>query len=125
MKIMIVDDHSAMRRVLKQQLEMSISDSVEILECESGEEAIEEYDSFLPDYTLLDYQLKQINGLETARLINQKDPFANVIIVTSYDSAYLRNKANSLNIKGFVSKENLSEIAKFIITKTPQQNKTL
>ena len=122
---MIVDDHSAMRRVLKQQLEMSISDSVEILECESGEEAIEEYDSFLPDYTLLDYQLKQINGLETARLINQKDPFANVIIVTSYDSAYLRNKANSLNIKGFVSKENLSEIAKFIITKTPQQNKTL
>ena len=125
MKIMIVDDHSAMRRVLKQQLEMSISDSVEILECESGEDAIEEYDSFLPDYTLLDYQLKQINGLETARLINQKDPFANVIIVTSYDSAYLRNKANSLNIKGFVSKENLSEIAKFIITKTPQQNKTL
>ncbi len=114
MKIMIVDDHAAMRRVLKQQLEMSLSDSLEFIECESGEDAIEEYQTFLPDYILMDYQLKQMNGFETARIINQNNPSVPVILVTSYDSDYLRNKAKSLNIKGFVSKENLSEIENYI-----------
>jgi len=111
---MIVDDHAAMRRVLKQQLEMSLSDSLEFIECESGEDAIEEYQTFLPDYILMDYQLKQMNGFETARIINQNNPSVPVILVTSYDSDYLRNKAKSLNIKGFVSKENLSEIENYI-----------
>ena len=114
MKIMIVDDHAAMRRVLKQQLEMSLSDSLEFIECESGEDAIEEYQTFLPDYILMDYQLKQMNGFETARIINQNNPSVPVILVTSYDLDYLRNKAKSLNIKGFVSKENLSEIENYI-----------
>jgi DNA-binding NarL/FixJ family response regulator len=123
MKIMIVDDHSAMRRVLKQLLHMSYSDNVEIKECESGEEAIEEYQTFLPDYILMDYQLKRINGLQTAQIISQKAPDANVILVTSYDSVYLRNKAFQLNLRGFVSKENLSQLIEFITPQILQQNK--
>jgi len=122
MKIMLVDDHPAMRRVLKQLLEMSIPDRIEIMECESGEEAIEEYRTFLPDYILMDYQLKKLNGLETVEIISQTAPQTNVILVTSYDSTFLRNKANRLNIRGFVSKDNLSELADYFTSKTPQHN---
>jgi len=117
MKIMLVDDHPAMRRVLKQLLEMSIPDRIEIMECESGEEAIEEYRTFLPDYILMDYQLKKLNGLETIAIMHENAPNATFIIVTSFDSSYLRKKAKNYKIAGFFSKENLSEIPKYLTNK--------
>jgi CheY-like chemotaxis protein len=59
---MIVDDHAGMRRLLGNILTLGYKDfliskdTLELVECESGEEAIEQYSKTKPDFVLMDYQ---------------------------------------------------------------------
>lgn len=111
MKIMIVDDHQGIRLVLKKHLELAISEPYEVIECESGEEAVEEYVLQHPACVLMDVELKQMNGLQASEIIIDHDPKAKIIIVTSHEIPFMRKKAGELPIIDFVSKENLSELA--------------
>lgn len=120
---MIVDDHAGMREVLKSFLHHTMSATVEILECTNGEAAVEAYPSFRPDCVLMDFQLGKLNGLEASRRICEMDSEANVIIVTSYDTLSLRKRAGILPLKGFINKENLSDVYPILqsITKSHKQ----
>ena len=122
MKIMIVDDHAEMRRLLKSVVSLSITDSVEFIECESGEDAIEQYPASEPHCVLMDIELKKIDGIYTTQQIYNYDDQANVIIVTSYCSPAFKKVAENLGVKGFVSKDNLSEIIPLLHTITQSQS---
>ncbi|MBO6587364.1 MAG: response regulator transcription factor [Gracilimonas sp.] len=116
MKIMIVDDHAAMRRLLGNILTLGYKDfsngkhTLELVECESGEEAIEQFPKTRPDVILMDFQLTKMNGIEAAEAILQQDSSAKILFVTSYNSSSLRDKARHLSTLGFMSKNNLSDI---------------
>jgi CheY-like chemotaxis protein len=116
MKIMIVDDHAGMRRLLGNILTMAGkdllagNDSLELVECESGEEAIEQYTKIRPDFVLMDFQLHSMNGIQATELILQSDAGAKIIFVTSYDSPAFRKKAGHLSALAFISKKDLSQI---------------
>lgn len=118
MKIMIVDDHEDMRRVLRNIVSISTEGPVEIIECDSGEDAVRQYILQHPDFVLMDIQLKGMSGFEAIEKINLHDENAKVIIVTSHDMASFRKKAEQLYVKGCISKENLSEITPIIQTLT-------
>ena len=113
---MIVDDHAGIRRLLGNILTMAdkdllaTNDSLELVECESGEEAIEQYAKFRPDFVLMDFQLNGMNGIQTTELILQNDSGAKIIFVTSYDSPSLRRKADHISALGFISKKDLSQV---------------
>lgn len=111
---MVVDDHSDMRRVITSIIEKSITQPVQFIECESGEGAVDTYKTNRPDYVLMDYQLKQMNGFEAAEEIIKTDKEASIIMVTSYDSPLMRLKAEKLNFKGFITKDNLTEIVRYL-----------
>ncbi len=108
---MIVDDHQGIRLILKKHLELAISEPYEVIECESGEEAVEGYVLHHPDCVLMDIELKQINGLQASEIILDHDPKAKIIIVTSHEISFMRKKAGELPIVDFVSKEHLSKLA--------------
>ncbi|HBX67487.1 MAG: hypothetical protein CL670_00010 [Balneola sp.] len=116
MKIMIVDDHAGMRRLLGNILTLGYKDfliskdTLELVECESGEEAIEQYSKTKPDFVLMDYQLTNMNGIQTTECILEKDARAKIIFVTSYDSPSLRKRIKHLSTLGFISKKDLSGI---------------
>ncbi len=110
MKIMIVDDHPEMRRTLKNFVKLASVDKPQIYEFATGEEALENYLSHKPDFTLLDIELQTISGFEVARKIMKKDSSAKIIMVTSYNTPGFRQKAKRLGVYAFVSKDNLSEL---------------
>ena len=110
MKVMIVDDYSDMRRLLHMIVSGRSVGATEIIECSSGLEAEEQYTLHRPDFVLLDVQLKDINGFVVAENIYKLDPDAKIIFVTSFNTPAFRAKAEQLNAKGFVSKDNLSEL---------------
>tara|TARA_R100000455_G_C6271933_1_gene128427 strand:+ start:2142 stop:2525 length:384 start_codon:yes stop_codon:yes gene_type:complete len=113
---MIVDDHAGMRRLLGNILTLGYKDfliskdTLELVECESGEEAIEQYSKTKPDFVLMDYQLTNMNGIQTTECILEKDARAKIIFVTSYDSPSLRKRIKHLSTLGFISKKDLSGI---------------
>jgi two-component system response regulator DegU len=111
MKVLIVDDSSQMRRMMRQFLP---ADAAEIRECEDGIDALEYYEKFLPDWVLMDWQMKQMNGLEATRQIIGKFPEAKILLVTQYNDRELREAATEAGVCGFVLKENLAELRRFL-----------
>ena len=116
MKIMIVDDHTDMRRVLRQMIVLALDEPVEFIECARGEQALAAYASGKPDVVLLDIELQTMSGFEVAEELRGRDASTNIIIVTSYDTPTFRRKANKLKVQGFVAKDNLAGITSLLLS---------
>ncbi|MDE3057338.1 MAG: response regulator transcription factor [Bacteroidota bacterium] len=110
MKIMIVDDHADMRRILRSIAFPHTGGTEAIIECEDGAEAVEQFSLHYPDVVLMDIQLKTMNGFDAAEKIFQQEPNAKVVFVTSFATQAFRSRAEKLRAYGFISKENLSEL---------------
>ncbi|HCD53789.1 MAG TPA: two-component system response regulator [Balneolaceae bacterium] len=117
MKIMIVDDHADMRRVLGNIIQITAGGKdVELFECGSGEEAIVRYPLIKPDCVFMDVELQSMSGFDVTKSIFLQDSDAQVIIITSYDTRAFRQKAQRLNVAGFIPKDSLSEIGNILPT---------
>jgi CheY-like chemotaxis protein len=116
LKVLIADDDRPMRELIKRV----IGDLVdEFCECEDGGAAVAVYDAgrlhgMFPDWVLMDIRMKDGDGLWAAQQIMSAHPSARVIIVTSYNDASLREAARQAGARGYVLKENLLEIRRWL-----------
>jgi DNA-binding NarL/FixJ family response regulator len=113
-KLMIVDDHTGMRDMIR-QLIAAPGDSV--LECGSGDEALLLASEFKPDCVTMDISMPGLSAFETTRRIRAVHPTARVIFVSSHDQPDYRRAAQEAGATGYVMKENLSELYLFVATK--------
>ena len=101
-RIMVVDDS----RIVQLQMQKILSDSdyQVVACCQSGEDALAEYDKVDPDLVTMDILMPGMDGLETARQLLQKHPEAKVLMVSSlaYDDTV--DEAAHIGAKGFVYK---------------------
>lgn len=101
-KIMVVDDS----RIAQLQLQEVLSGTeYEVVSCcQSGEDAIKQYDTVKPDLVTMDIVMPGIDGLDAARLLMQTHPDARVLMVSSlaYDDTI--DEAKKIGAKGFVYK---------------------
>lgn len=107
MKLLIVEDHPAMRQFMKSLLE-DLVDQTE--ECEDGVYALEAYRRLRPDWVLMDLQMEQMDGLTASRQILAQFPEARICIVTKHLDTVTRRAAQNAGITAFVSKVNLAEL---------------
>jgi CheY-like chemotaxis protein len=111
MKIMIVDDVPKFRRVI---IDMLKNVEAEFIECSNGNDAIKAYDECHPDVVLMDIEMKEMSGIDATRIIKRKYSDAKICIVTNYCDALLTKAARDAGAVGYVLKENLHELRKFI-----------
>lgn len=112
LKILIVDDEPGIRsgilRILKNFTVsypfLEDDFDFELIEAETGEQAIEIVDSQSVDIILLDNQLPGINGIDVLEYINKKKYDALVMMITSYASLELAIKATNNGAYNFVPK---------------------
>lgn len=107
MKILIVNDNSAMREMIRSFLPRSFDD---ICECEDSSDALNYYRSFLPDWVLIDWEMKRMNGLTATREILTDFPEAKIIFVTQHDDPELRAAIKGAGAKALVLKDDLSAL---------------
>jgi len=81
--VLIVDDHSVVRQGVRAFLDAQADLSV-VGEAESGEQAVQLAQKYLPDVVLMDLLLPGMNGVEATRLVKQVSPRSQVIVLTSY-----------------------------------------
>lgn len=82
---MIVDDTKIFRKILRNMLE-SLDHEI-TLEAASGEEALELYDSSIVDCVLMDVEMGGISGIETLKVLKEREPDVKVILVSSVSEA--------------------------------------
>jgi DNA-binding NarL/FixJ family response regulator len=116
MKLLIVDDHAAMRRLIGRVVSDMVS---EIEECDDGAEALAAYHRCLPDWVLIDIEMDQMDGITATQQILLSFPRARVVIVSKYDDAQTREAARRAGACGYVLKENLIAIRELLLETGP------
>jgi DNA-binding NarL/FixJ family response regulator len=102
--VLIVDDQAPFRRAAK--MVMAATPGFDVVgEAESGEEAVELFDSLEPGLVLMDINLPGINGIEATRRITGAHPDATVLLLSTYQAADLPSGADSCGAAGYVNKE--------------------
>jgi NarL family two-component system response regulator LiaR len=81
--VLIVDDHAVVRRGIRALLEAE-GDCVVVGEASSGGEAVLLAADLVPDVVLMDLVMPAMDGVEATRLLKQRSPYSQVIVLTSY-----------------------------------------
>ncbi|MCS7129850.1 MAG: response regulator [Archaeoglobaceae archaeon] len=80
--VMIVDDETAMREILKIMLK-----DYKVLEASNGREAVEIYKKERPDVVLMDIMMPVMSGIDAVKEIRKIDPNAKIVAITAYASS--------------------------------------
>jgi two-component system cell cycle response regulator DivK len=101
--ILIVEDQADNRRILRDLLGNA---GYELVEAESGEEALTAVETKRPDLILMDIQLPVMDGYEATRRIRSKPELRSIpiIAVTSYALAGDEAKALAIGCNAYVAK---------------------
>jgi hemolysin D len=105
-KILIVDDLRVVREKLKLVLQ-SDRDLLVIGTAIDGLQAIEQLAQLQPDVILLDLDMPRLDGIETARIIDQKYPHIPVIVLSSYEDASELSSHQPSCIREYVVKDKI------------------
>ena len=111
MPILIVDDNPAMRRAIKRFVSQYTD---QVIECDDGALAFAAYEKHLPEWVLMDVEMKAKDGLEATREICRAYPDAQVVIVTKHGDALMREAAQKAGAVGYVLKVNLLALREII-----------
>lgn len=102
--IVLVDDHSLLRQGLA-QLVQSLGFSV-IFEADDGKEFIEKLNSnTLPDVVLMDINMPEMDGFETAQWLKQNHPDIKVLALSMYDNENSIIRMLKCGAKGYILKD--------------------
>lgn len=112
--ILIVDDHPAMRLVLKNHL-LQLLGVDEVIEADNGQCAIELVRLRMPELVLLDLDIPRSSGLDVAPRLRAIHPQIRILVVTALDPAVFVSRSWQAGAQGFVSKtQDLKEILRAV-----------
>jgi len=102
-RVVIVDDASDLRFLVKTQLKLS-ADFVVVGEGSDGHEAIQLAEELRPDVVLLDVSMPGMDGLEALPRIRGASPHTEVIMYTGFDEHGLAERARQLGATALIEK---------------------
>ena len=110
--ILIVDDSSIMRKMIKETLE-SAGHNV-IGEAKNGNDAVALYKSLGPDLVTMDITMRGMDGFEAARQILSEDRGARIIFLSNLDEAQYSAEAEQIGARGYLNKHRSKDILNLI-----------
>lgn len=102
-KVLIVDDASFMRTVLK-DIVRSNGLASEILEAGDGVDGVKAYQQHKPDLVTMDVNMPRADGIQALRAIMKINPTAKVVMVTSVEQKEIVQDAMKLGARDYVVK---------------------
>lgn len=102
-RILIADDHSLVRKVLKTTLE-NHSDWQVCGQATNGLEAVQKAAELHPDLIILDFAMPVMDGLGAARQILSASPSVPILIFTNYYFPSLVLEADSVGVRQVIDK---------------------
>lgn len=103
MKILIADDNTQLRRLLRGSIQEHVGWTV-CAEAENGVEAVAKAREFKPDLVLLDLAMPRMNGLNAARQISKELPGVLILMHTLYASPIVEMEAKKCGVERVIAK---------------------
>jgi two-component system, chemotaxis family, chemotaxis protein CheY len=104
MKIMIVDDSTAMRMIVKKTLRLAGFEGHDISECEDGAKALAAIKTSKPDLVLSDWNMPNMTGLQLLEALSADGIKLAFGFITTEATPDMRAKAMGAGAKFLVSK---------------------
>lgn len=102
MKILIAEDDPIMLETIKEQLKQ---DEYTVFGTNDGREALQAFDSFMPDLIITDILMPYTSGLELIGIIrSEKDPKIPILVLSALDEEDTVLEAFSMGASDFLSK---------------------
>ena len=101
-KILIVDDASFMRMMIKDALQKNGYDDLH--EAADGVQAVEKYEEIKPDIVFMDITMPNMDGLEALKTIKGKHPEAIVVMCSAMGQESMVIEAIKTGARDFIVK---------------------
>lgn len=104
-KIILTDDHILLRDVLANLID-SFEECKIIGVAANGKELVKQInEGLIPDIVVLDLNMPEMDGYETAQWLQEKHPDIRTLILTMYDSEIALIRLLQLGVRGFLKKD--------------------
>ena len=110
--ILVVDDSSIMRKMIKSTLKSAGHDVVG--EAKNGQDAVSLYKTLKPELVTMDITMRGMDGFEAARQIMREDGQAHIIFLSNLDEAQYSPEAEKIGAKGYLNKHRSNDILALI-----------
>lgn len=107
-RVLIVDDHDALRRGIRALVETRPSFAV-VAEAASGHAALEEARRTQPDIAIVDYSLPELNGLDLTLALKRELPRLEILIYTMHARDEIITGILKAGARGYVMKSDSEE----------------
>lgn len=103
-RILLVDDHPIVLDGLRSHLS-GYSDFDVVGSAANGKEALARAKKLKPDLILMDISMPELNGIEAARVLKEKLPQINVMMLTMHDEPEYVRQMMASGARGYILKE--------------------
>ena len=110
-RILLADDHSVVREAMRVMLEMDPEFQV-VGEASDGQEALDLTAHQKPDLVLMDIRMDGMDGVEATRLLRERHPEVEVLILTGHGEDSELLDAVEAGARGFLLKDASSDEVK-------------
>ncbi len=104
MKILVVDDSSAMRMMITRTLRQAGFDGNDVEQAEDGAIALESIRNNEPDLVLADWNMPNMTGLELLEALRAEEIEVNFGFITTESTTEMRQKAADAGAKFLIAK---------------------
>src|SRR5262249_6226734 len=101
--VLTIDDHPLLREGIAAVIQGE-KDMLVVGEASNGRDAVEKFRSILPDVTLMDLQMPDMDGIEAIACIRREHPHARIIVLTTYGGDVLARRALKAGATGYILK---------------------
>jgi two-component system response regulator YesN len=108
-KLVIIEDELILRKNIIKKIEWEKYGFCVVGEAENGREALEVIDSINPDVIITDIDMPFMNGLELSKIVTEKYPLIQIVILSGFDEFKYAQQAIELNVTEYVLKPISSE----------------
>jgi DNA-binding NarL/FixJ family response regulator len=103
-RVLLADDHAVLREGLRALFATSAGISV-VGEVGNGREAVRRAEELKPDVVVMDVAMPDLNGVDAARLVRDRSPGTQVIMLSMHSSTEHLHRAFAAGALGYVLKE--------------------
>jgi two-component system, NarL family, nitrate/nitrite response regulator NarL len=107
-RVLLVDDQAIVRRALRGRFHLEPGLEV-VGEASTGREALSLAQTLTPDVVLMDIEMPEMDGIEATAALRRVIPQSAVVILSIYDDAQTRGRAQAAGAVAFVEKRGATD----------------